>query len=347
MKKLQYNWLDTGWSQLQAMRSRLPHALLMSGPAGIGKRLLAEYFAQSLLCEKLVPSGEPCGECGACRWFADGNHPDYRAVLPEILQPESSQVADAMADASSEAGGAKSKAAPSKVIKIGQIRALDGFFNVGTHRAGHRVVVVYPADVLNVDAGSALLKTLEEPPADTLFLLVTSRISEVLPTIRSRCAKLPLSRPAPARTLAWLASEGVRDPESALAEAGGAPLAAAIADPHADFRETLLAALAGERAIDPIALAEKCEKAGATNICVWLARWTSDLVLCESGLNVRYHPKHGRALKAAAGRMRRADLYAYYRRLMRMRRVSEHPLNTRLFAEELLIDYARLAAPGN
>lgn len=347
MKNLPYDWLDVGWDQLQAMRSRLPHALLLSGPAGIGKRLLAEYFAQSLLCENLAASGEPCGECGACRWFADGNHPDYRAVLPETLQPESSQSGDMMADAGTEAGGAKSKTAPSKVIKIGQIRALDGFFNVGTHRAGRRVVVVYPADALNVDAGNALLKTLEEPSANTLFLLVTSRVNEVLPTIRSRCAKLPLARPMPARSLAWLASQGVTDPESALAEAGGAPLVAAIADPDANFRETLLGALAGERAIDPIALAEKCEKAGATNLCVWLARWTSDLVLCESGLDVRYHPQHGRALKAAAGRMQVPALHAYYRRLMRMRRVSEHPLNTRLFAEELLIDYARLAAPGN
>lgn len=347
MKKLPYEWLDVGWAQLQAMRARLPHALLLSGPAGIGKRVLAEYFAQSLLCENPVASGEPCGHCGACRWFADGNHPDYRAVLPETLQPESAQPGESAADAGGETGGAKSKAAPSKVIRIGQIRILDGFFNVGTHRAGRRVVVVYPADVLNVDAANALLKTLEEPPAHTLFLLVTSRINEVLPTIRSRCAKLPLGCPAPARTLAWLASEGVPDPESALAEAGGAPLAAAIADPDADFRATLLGALAGERAIDPIALAEKCEKAGATSLCVWLARWTCDLVLCESGLDVRYHPKHVRALKAAAGRMQAPALHAYYRRLMRMRRVSEHPLNTRLFAEELLIDYARLAAPGN
>jgi len=347
MKILPYEWLNIGWGQLQAMRSRLPHALLLSGPAGIGKRVLAEYFAQSLLCENLTASGKPCGRCSACHWFADGNHPDYRAVLPESLQPESSQPGDMTADASTDAGGAKSKTAPSKVIKIGQIRALDAFFNIGTHRAGHRVVVVYPADTLNVDAGNALLKTLEEPPANTLFLLVTSRVNEVLPTIRSRCAKLPLASPAPVHTLTWLASQGVRDPASALAEAGGAPLAAAIADPDADFRETLLGALAGERAIDPIALAEKCEKAGATNICVWLARWTSDLVLCESGLDVRYHPTHSRALKAAAGRMQVAALHAYYRRLMRMRRVSEHPLNTRLFAEELLIDYARLAAPGN
>ena len=346
MKSLPYEWLYTGWNQLQAMRPRLPHALLLSGPSGMGKRLLAEYFAQSLLCEKACAGGEACGECGACRWFADGNHPDYRAVLPETLQPESAPASEAIAEAGAEVGGSKSKAAPSKVIKIGQIRALDGFFNVGTHRAGRRVVVVYPADALNVDAGNALLKTLEEPPADTLFLLVTSRINEVLPTIRSRCAKLPLRRPAAARTLAWLASAGVRDPENALAEAGGAPLAAVVADPNAELRETLLGALAGDRAIDPIALAEKCEKAGATNLCVWLARWTSDLVLCENGLEVRYHPKHGRALKAVAGRIRSAALHAYYRRLMHMRRVSEHPLNTRLFAEELLIDYARLAAPG-
>ena len=347
MKNIIFPWLNVGWTQLHAMRARLPHAILMCGPSGIGKRELAEYFALALLCENPTAGGEPCGECGACRWFADANHPDYRAVMPEILQPETGQSSEGSDETTVDPGAAKTKSAPSKVIKIGQIRGLDGFFNIGTHRAGRRVVLVYPADALTVDAGNALLKTLEEPPADTLFLLVTSRLNDVLPTVRSRCAKLLLARPEPAPVLAWLKAQGVADPVTALAEAGGAPLAAATADPAADFRDILIAALGGGRAIDPVALAEKCEKAGAANLTAWLTRWVSDLALSKCRQDVRYHPRSAPVIAAAAAKMHTPALHKYYRRLVQMRRVADHPLNSRLFAEELLIDYARLAASGS
>ena len=88
MKKLKFNWLERGWGELQAARDRLPHALLIHGAADIGKRDLAEHFAQSLLCEKPIDTGHPCGACLACGWFAEGNHPDFRRVLPEILQAD-------------------------------------------------------------------------------------------------------------------------------------------------------------------------------------------------------------------------------------------------------------------
>lgn len=347
MKNITFPWLNVGWSQLHAMRARLPHAILLCGPPRIGKRELGEYFALALLCEKPAVGGEPCGECSACRWFKDGNHPDFRAVLPEILQPESGQTGEGSDEAMVEPGTARTKSAPSKVIKIGQIRGLDGFFNVGTHRAGRRVVLVYPADALTGDAGNALLKTLEEPPADTLFLLVTSRLNDVLPTIRSRCAKLLLARPEPAPVLAWLKSQGVADPLTALAESGGAPLAAATPDPAADYREILIAALAGGGAIDPVALAERCEKAGAANLTSWLARWVADLAMSKNRQDVRYHPRSASAIAVTAAKMHPLALQKYYRRLMQMRRVADHPLNSRLFAEDLLIDYARLAASGS
>lgn len=327
------------------MRERLPHALLLVGAAGIGKRALAEHFAQSLLCETPSAGCHPCGECGACRWFADGNHPDYRAVIPEILQPDPELAAAADDGPVAEPGGAKSKSAPSKVIKIGQIRALDGFFNVGTHRSGRRLLLVYPADTLNTDAANALLKVLEEPPPATHFLLVTSRLSDVLPTIRSRCTRMSVSRPDPSVVLEWLRGQGVGDPVSALAEAGGAPLQAAEGDPAADFHEVLLGALCAPRPLDPVVLAEKCEKAGAPNIALWLSRWVSDVLRCGTGGEVRYHPKQAAVLAGLARTASTSALHGYYRRLMQQRRVADHPLNSRLYTEDLLIDYARVIAP--
>jgi DNA polymerase-3 subunit delta' len=345
LKTLEYRWLETSFSALLAMRARLPHAMLLVGPPGIGKRALAEHFAQALLCESPHTSGHPCGQCGACRWFTEGNHPDYRAVIPEVLQPDPELAAAADEGAVPEPGTARSKAAPSKVIKIGQIRALDSFFNVGTHRAGRRLLLVYPADALNTDAANALLKVLEEPPQATHFLLVTSRPSDVLPTIRSRCARMTIGQPDTAMVMTWLQEQGVQDPLGALAEAGGAPLDAAMDKPHADFHDILIGALCAARPVDPVVLAEKCEKAGASNVVLWLSRWVSDLLRCGSGGKVRYHPKQAAVLAGLAGSASAPALLAYYRKLMRQRRVAEHPLNSRLYTEDLLIDYARLIAP--
>ena len=347
MKIIIYPWLIDAWNQLDAMRSRLPHALLLSGAPGIGKRVLAESFGQSLLCEANTPGGDACGVCGACHWFAEGNHPDYRLVIPEILQAETELRNDGADTIQADNGGAKSKSAPSKVIKIGQIRALDGFFSVGTHRAGRRVVLVYPADCLNVDASSALLKTLEEPPPDTHFLLVTSRPYELLPTIRSRCAKVVIAPPPRAPMLDWLAAQGVKDPAGALAEAGEAPLSAVTDQSGAAARSILIDALSSDAAMDPVSLAEKCEMAGIPSLTLWLTRWVGDILRCAGGGDVRYHPRERKVLVKRAAHMHPGQLHAYYRRLTRMRRVADHPLNARLVAEDLLIDYARLAGTPN
>ena len=339
MKHLQYPWLEPPWHRWWAMQGRQPHALMIHGPAGIGKRSLAEHVAQGLLCERRTEIGHPCGECNACRWFDDGNHPDFRLLVPEALQTAAESDIEGV-DAETSA---KSGKAPSKEIRIDQIRAMDSFFNVGTHRGGHRVVLLYPADALNAASANALLKTLEEPPASCVFLLVTSRIDEVLPTIRSRCAKLFAGHPEGAAATAWLADQGVVDPEAALADAGGAPLHAldAVADPARPFRSILVEALAGGKPIDPIALAEKCEKGGAANLAHWLARWVADMLLCGSGVEVRYHPRHAYAIGRVTAHADVHALHAFYRRLARARRVAEHPLNGKLFAEDLLIEYAR------
>jgi DNA polymerase-3 subunit delta' len=343
MKKIEYPWLHAAWSQLQAQRARLPHALLIYVPPQIGKRALAEHFAQSLLCETPATDGHPCGSCQACRWFAEGNHPDFRAVLPEVLQPAD---ADSAPGEPAEGEGAATKSkTPSKEIKIDQIRSLDTFFAIGTHRGGAKVVLIYPADALNPASGNALLKTLEEPSAGTVFLLVTSRLDHLLPTIRSRAAKFAVAPPARPVALAWLAAQGVRDPETALAEAGGAPLSAidGAADQAAEeTRAMLLDALAGARAIDPVATAEKCDKAGAELLTLWLSQWVADLILHRSSGKVRYHPRQSAAIERLAAAADLPGLLGLYRSLMVARRSAAHPLNVRLVAEDLLIDYARV-----
>lgn len=347
MKNIEYEWFNADWKRLVALRSRLPHALLIHGTANIGKRVLANHFAQSLLCQTPEEGGNPCGQCQACRWFSEGNHPDFRALLPEVLQMNSDVGGSGEEDAETSKS-AKAKT-PSREIKIDQVRALDSFFNIGTHRGGARVVLVYPADALNIPASNALLKTLEEPAPGTVFLLVTSHPDQLLPTIRSRASKFTVAAPSAAQAIAWLSAKGVADPAERLAEAGGAPLAAldaAVTDEFAVERSELLAALAAGR-FDPLVAAECCEKAGNALVSLWMLRWVADLILvAQGGAAPRFHPAYQEALRAGGARMNTRALHAYQRKLAAARRVASHPLNPRLFAEELLIDYGRLLHAG-
>ncbi|HEY1149607.1 MAG TPA: DNA polymerase III subunit delta', partial [Pseudoduganella sp.] len=152
-----YPWQQEAWQQLQTLRQRMPHAILFHGAAGIGKADFIEQFAQALLCESVLPDGHACGQCASCGWFGQQNHPDYRRIRPESMEDE-------VADGEEGAEDKKKSKTPSKEIKIEQIRSLADFMNISTHRQGLRVVVLYPAEALNMPASNALLKTLEEPP---------------------------------------------------------------------------------------------------------------------------------------------------------------------------------------
>ena len=207
-------WHEEAWKQLVDQLDRQPHALLFHGPRGVGKLALAERYVQLLLCE--ARGAAPCGACDGCRWVLAGQHPDFRRLEPETLarqQPEEETVSS-------------SKAKPSAEIKIDQVRALEGFVHIGSHRGARRVVLVHPAEDMNTAAANSLLKNLEEPPGGACFVLVSHRPARLLPTIRSRCVALPVRLPPAAQALAWLAQQGVPQPERWLAVAGGAPLRA-------------------------------------------------------------------------------------------------------------------------
>jgi DNA polymerase-3 subunit delta' len=206
-----YPWQESSWQQLQLLRQRMPHAILFHGAAGIGKSDFIERFAQGLLCEAVLPDGHACGACASCGWFSQQNHPDYRRVRPEALEDEPAAEGE---EGEGEAKKAKSTKAPSKEIKIEQIRNLSDFMNISTHRQGLRVVVLYPAEALNMPASNALLKTLEEPPPGTVFLLASNSLDRLLPTkvcptptagCASRAARRwpPWPRPKPATATIW------------------------------------------------------------------------------------------------------------------------------------------------
>ncbi|MRD72815.1 DNA polymerase III subunit delta' [Rhodocyclus tenuis] len=346
------------WSGLLARRERLPHALLFAGQQGVGKFELARAFIAFLLCESPAKMTQACGHCVACNWLAQGNHPDFRLLQPAAL----SEAADAGEDVGKEAGEAKesSKRKPSAQITIDQVRGLDDFLHVGAHRNGVRVVLVTPAEAMNRATANALLKSLEEPAAGILFLLVSSEPARLLPTIRSRCQTVPI--PTPARELAarWLGDLGVDDAERWLALAGGAPLRAvelgrsgAPADGRALLdalsgelaRGDTLDALASAAALDRVVKAEKA-LSPLPRLVDWLQHWLFDLTLTSCAHAPRYFVREQGALKRLAVRTTLPRLLAFERKAIQYRAEAEQPLNSRLFLEELMMSYAALFSPS-
>lgn len=330
-----FPWHRAILKRLVADRTRLPHALLVQGSTGIGKTEFARALAASVLCET-PRDGLACGQCPSCHWFSQGNHPDYREVVPEAAEEEAE-------GGEAEQGAAKAEKAKSLVIKIEQIRDVADFVSLTTHRGGYRTLVIRPAETLHPAAANALLKTLEEPPPHTLIVLVSDRPARLLPTIRSRCRVLDLPKPPREEALEWLRAEGVEGPEAALAAAGGAPLLAhELAQPEeAEMRRRIVAQLSRPSGADAVEFASSVDRAGVERFIYWMQTWVYDLLRVRLAGEPRHHTEAAQALRARA---KAADIEALFeldRELMEARRLASHPLNPRLLAEHLLMTYNR------
>jgi DNA polymerase-3 subunit delta' len=326
-------WHRHALERLLERRPRLPHALLVSGRPGIGKVEFARELARSLLCESPIDR-LACGACPSCHWFGQSNHPDYREIVPEAAEEGEAEGADA------EAG---KDARKSLVIKIDQVRAIRDFVALSTHRAGHRAIVLHPAEALQPAAANALLKTLEEPPPATVIVLVADRPARLLATIRSRCESVALRLPAREEALAWLSAGGAQDPGAALALAGGAPmLAARLAQPEErEWRRKVVAELSRPDGAHPLTFAAGIDRALLERTIFVMQTWVHDLLRLKNATEPRHHVEAVAALKAKARRARLERLLALDRELLEARRLAAHPLNARLAAEHLMMAYNR------
>jgi DNA polymerase III subunit delta' len=332
-----YSWQQPLWKKLWQEGGLNHHALLIQGRNGIGKRDFAYALAQSLLCENLdTKTHQACGTCEACHWFSQGNHPDFRLVEPASLQEES---AEADSDDSKTSDKPDKKA--SSQIAIGQIRELEDFVSISTHRDGYRVIMLNPAEAMNANAANAILKMLEEPPANTRFLLVTSEPRRLLPTVISRCRRVEMAMPEKKVSQQWLAEQGIEQADSLLAQSGDAPLAALkLADgEYQAGRREWLQGLAQGKSTPFMMLAEGQQKQPLVQPVNWMQTWCYDLLAIKSGAQARYNVDYTDALTKLAQNLSTQKLLEWENLLKSAKRFATHPLNARLFLEQLLMSY--------
>ena len=176
---------------------RMPHAWLFTGPEGVGKLAAALDFAAALNC---TSAPRPCGECHACRSTLSGNHPDVELVAPGGIcdEPDHRDHSD------------------SRDLRICQIRRLEKILSLSPYSGGRRVAIVDGADTLHVEAANAFLKTLEEPPAGSVIVLLAEREERLPDTVLSRCQKLPF-RPVNREVILETLIDRGADPDDAVA----------------------------------------------------------------------------------------------------------------------------------
>ena len=176
-------WLQTDYERLVELKAsqKLAHAYLFGGQQGLGKLVLAKHFSHYLLC-KSPQNNQPCGECRECQLLASGTHPDLKLIQPE----------------------------DSSEIKIQQVRDSIHFISQTSQRGGYKIIIIAPAEALNINSANALLKVLEEPSNNTLLILVSHQPALLMATIRSRCHLMKFNRPAPELVIPWLESKNIR-----------------------------------------------------------------------------------------------------------------------------------------
>jgi DNA polymerase-3 subunit delta' len=205
------------------------------------------------------------------------------------------------------------------------------------------VVLIHPAESMNPSSANALLKSLEEPSAGVIFMLVSHQPSWLLATVRSRCHAISLPMPERALSLPWLHGQGSKATAATLAFAGDAPLEAALLqDEEAETRRRLFDLL-GEASTSALSLADFCQRLQPGPVVDWMLKWTYDLVATASGGKARYSIDREKNLRQLALPMPKLKLLRFYGELAAMKSVSEHPLNARLFFDDLFFAYKQIA----
>lgn len=326
-----YPWHAALWAALTARHDRLPHAVLLHGQPGLGKRALALRLARALLCAQAVPAEaggvDACGRCKSCELFAAGTHPDFRLVEP---------------------------AEPGQPVTVDQIRGLIELLSMRPHTSARQMVVIQPAEAMNLNAAASLLKVLEEPTPGCHFLLVADRPARLPVTVRSRCTHVLVKPPARDEAGGWLrtASGLVEEADTLLAMAGGSPLLA-LDYAQSEFPEQRrrmlhdIEGLASGRA-DPVACAGQWTSYGVERALDWLYGLTMDLIKIVSGDHdgrALINPEAHRLCKIINFNIK--ELYNFIDVLSEAKRPIPGPPDAQLMLEDALIQWCRIGGAAS
>ena len=311
------DWHDAARQKLQAAveASRLPHALLVHGPVGVGKEHLAGAVAAALLCSGRGARLEACGNCPDCALIRAGSHPDLHWIRPEEDR---------------------------RTISVDQVRDATEQLAMTSMRRGYRVAILSPANAMTRSAQNALLKTLEEPSARTLLVLVSARPSVLLPTLRSRCQRIEVSRPDEESALAWLSRElpaGVHP--GLLRLAGGAPLRALELAPHFEELQAQMTGLLEDflsgRA-EVTATAAEMLGEGLPVRLDWLEHWAGEVIRRRTVDATELTLPGGPALQRAGTTVNISAAFRWVDQIREARRLLEGSAAPQLLVEALLVE---------
>lgn len=310
-------WQQQQWIDLYQLHhtNRLPHALLFTGQAGLGKYVLAVQFSKTLLCKAKKNPANACHTCKNCLLVDAQTHPDLTCLVPE-------------------------KAA--KHIKIEQIRHIIQHSNQTT-QSDYKIIVINPAESLSVGASNALLKNLEEPTDRTLFILISDKPGLLLPTIRSRCQFIRFTPPSLSLGKHWV-REQLTDDEVGAVDilyhlANGAPLKAleyAKTGAHQLYQNLLLALTQlRKKEMDPTKLAENYLKTDLSMLLQCLMKIVSDLIKCHFIPEDQTIP-----LRLLADGLDHNFLLPFFDQLIELQQQSKIALNQQLLLEDLFCHWS-------
>lgn len=322
-------WQISNWKNLTSSQqnNRLAHGLLFYGSMGIGKNEFVLEFARWLICEQPL-ADKACGECKACQLIKAESNPDLLILSPE------------------EEG---------KAIKVDQVRSLIEKITLTSHGQNKRVIIISPADALNANASNSLLKTLEEPPANTVLILITDKPSKLMATIRSRTQMIRFDLPTFEQSKQWLSTQNIENAELLLHLTAGAPLSAkAMADDEglqirdALFKNWQELANGNADALESAAMWVKDGFKVVGNMPLnWVSSWLMDIIRSLHGGHIESmaNADYAKTLQKLAGQVDLKSVYGLVDRLNDTIRLVDTSANQLMLIEGLLLHWAGLKRP--
>lgn len=317
-----YPWQHTQWAEIQRriQGDKLPHALLLSGSAGLGKQEFARELVQILLCSQSDRTIQACGCCQQCRLLGAGNHPDFYPI---------------------------DRAEGSRQILIDQIRALNTYMVMGSQYGRYKIGLISEAETLNRNAANSLLKVLEEPPAGSLIVLVSSSFMQIPATLRSRCQRVHFSLPSRHKAATWL-SEQAPDCNAQLlvSLAHGQPLTAMelcrgdILQMRDLAFSDLSQLLMGR--VSAVTLAKRWQKMSFPRLLDWMLSWVIDVIRLRFNADTNHldNPDFYPGLDSFSKTVNIECLYELLDELLEFKGTLDIALNQRLRVEDLALAWS-------